>query len=49
MVNNQDNKSLVIEWILRAQDDELNASGILKERNGTLKNTKLLAKCEEFF
>lgn len=30
-----DNKKLAVEWILRAQDDELNASGILRERNGT--------------
>lgn len=35
MDNNQNNKELVMEWILRAQDDEANASGILKERNGT--------------
>jgi hypothetical protein len=28
MVNNQDNKSLVIEWVLRAQDDEAFASAM---------------------
>jgi HEPN domain-containing protein len=31
----ENNKKLAIEWILRAQDDEVNAAGILKERNGT--------------
>lgn len=35
MDNKQNNNSLVMEWVLRAQDDELNAAGILKERNGT--------------
>ncbi len=35
MNNKQDNKKLAIEWILRAQDDEVNAVGILRERNGT--------------
>lgn len=35
MNNNKNKEDLVMEWILRAQDDELNISGILKERNGT--------------
>lgn len=35
MSNEKDNKNLAIKWVIRAQDDEINASGILKERNGT--------------
>ncbi len=35
MSNHQIKKELVMEWILRAQDDELNISAILKDRDGT--------------
>lgn len=35
MNNKQDKKELVNEWIVRAQDDELNISAILKGRDGT--------------
>lgn len=35
MQNNQDKNNLVNEWIFRAQDDELNISSILKDKDGT--------------
>lgn len=44
MQNNQNKTLLVNEWIARANDDELNATSVLKHRDGTPANVCFLSQ-----